>query len=134
MGRLARLGLLYGVLGFAAGFVFGTLREFLLIPLLGDDLGRQVEFPLVTAAVALIGAWMTRNLCAGQSRAWLLFFGLIGTAVLVAIESVFALAIVGQPLKAHLASYDPATGSLLPYGLLVMALVPQFTRSMQQLD
>jgi hypothetical protein len=134
MGRLIRLGLLYGALGFAAGFVFGLLRELVLIPNFGERFGHQIEFPLVTASVAIIGSWMARRFGGSESAAWLLGLGVAGTATLLAVESTFALAILRQPLETYLRSYDPTTGSLFPLGLAIMALAPLFSRAMQRFE
>ncbi|MFN0262833.1 hypothetical protein ACKTEK_03045 [Tepidamorphus sp. 3E244] len=132
MTRLVQLGLLYGVLGFAAGFVFGALRELVLIPHLGERFGQQVEFPLVAGAVAIIGCWMARRFGERRSAAWLLGLGVLGVATLVAIESVFSLVILGRLLEDYLASYDLTAGSLFPVGLAIMALAPVFSRSMER--
>lgn len=132
MGQLVALGIRYGVFGFAAGFVFGAIREMVLIPKLGERLAYQIEFPLVTAAVAIIGCWMARAFGLGRSRLWLLGLGLLGVATLVAIESTFALAIMGKSMEAYLQSYNLAAGSLFPAGLAVMALAPLFSRMMER--
>lgn len=132
--RLIRLGLLYGVLGFCAGFVFGVLRELVLIPNFGEALGGQIEFPMVTAAVALIGAWMGRHFGPGHSNAWLVGLGVIGVLTLLVIESSFALAILQQPLDSYLQAYDLSTGSKFPFGLAVMAAIPLISRLMESLE
>lgn len=134
MSGLFRLGVLYGALAFGAGFAFGMLRELVLIPNLGERFGHQLEFPLVTATVALIGSWMARRFGAGYSVAWLLALGVIATAVLIAIESVFALFILRQPVGLYLQSFNIIAGSLFPIGLAIMALAPVFSRAMERFE
>ncbi|MCB1481157.1 MAG: hypothetical protein KDJ55_04125 [Rhodobiaceae bacterium] len=132
MGALVRLGLRYGVLAFATGFMFGLARELVLAPKFGAHLAQQIEFPLVTASVFAIGCWLERMLAPGQSRPWLLGLGLIGVATLLVIEGIFALAILKQPLETYLQSFNLAAGSLFPIGLAIMALAPLFSRMMQR--
>lgn len=116
-------GLLYGGLCFAAGGLLGAIRELLLRPTLGPELGRWVEFPLVTLAAVAI-AWQLVTNRPGQSlRAWLEVGG-IGVATLLALESSLALLVLGIPLAAYLASYDVSQGALFPIGLGVMGAAP----------
>lgn len=134
MASLLRLGLFYGVAGFVAGFFFGALRELALVPALGETLARRIEFPMVTAAVAIIGCWLTRTRASTRDSGWLLGLGACGVATLVVIESVFALVVLGVPLEAYLRGFNPAAGNLFTLGLAVMALAPVFSRAMQRFD
>jgi hypothetical protein len=52
--------------------------------------------------------------------------GLGGVAVLLLIESGFALGLLRQPLDEYLASFDIRQGALFPIGLAAMALAPRF--------
>jgi hypothetical protein len=112
-------GLAYGGLGFAVGFVFGALRETVLIPAFGERAGHLLEFPLVTASVAAIGIWLGR-----RAHVPALAVGLLGVLVLVALESTMALAIFRTSLADYLAQYDVTRGALFPAGLVVMAAAP----------
>ena len=114
--------LLYGLIAFGIGFVFGALREFMLIPLLGQAGGHWAEFPLVTGAICTVGY----RLGAGMGRrpdAWLVGFG--GVAVLLAVEAPFALGVMRQPVEVFLASFDISRGALFPFGLAAMAVAPR---------
>ncbi|MDP3458602.1 MAG: hypothetical protein Q8S09_04935 [Hyphomonas sp.] len=112
-------GAAYGALGFAAGFIFGALRELVLIPGLGEQTGRLVEFPMVTLAACAIGIWI-----GPKAAAPALGVGLIGVAVLIAFESTMALGFAGLSLADYLTHYDITRGSLFPIGLALMALAP----------
>ncbi|MGE0231497.1 MAG: hypothetical protein AB7O39_06400 [Flavobacteriaceae bacterium] len=120
--KTALYALAYGVLGFCAGFVFGALRELLLIPRFGSDTGRYIEFPLMIAAIFLIALWLQRRLA--LRSAGLILAGVAGTLLLVAIEGAFAVLVMGQTMQDHVASYDISRGALFPLGLLLMALMP----------
>ncbi len=125
MGPL-RMGAFYGAIGFAIGFVFGTLRELLLIPWWGENTGRLLEFPLVVACVVIAARWLYSEPGTGTWRARLLS-GVIGVGVLVALESALALGALRMPLEAYLRGYDITQGALFPLGLLIMALAPVLT-------
>lgn len=109
----------FGAAAFSAGFLFGMLRELVLIPAFGEREGHLIEFPLVTGSVAMLGLWAGRR---ASPPGFLIGFG--GMAVLVLLESSLALAIMGQTLSEYLAHYDITEGALFPYGLAIMALAP----------
>ena len=120
-------GLLFGSLSFAAGFAFGALRELVLIPALGEHIGRLAEFPMVTLAACAIGIWAGR-----KSAASPLAIGLIGVAVLIAAESTMALGFMRISLTDYLAGYDLTRGALFPIGLALMALSPMLGRRLKR--
>lgn len=109
----------YGALGFAAGFVFGALRQLALIPAFGDREGHLIEFPMVTLTVFGIGVWI-----GARSTAPGLAIGVLGAAILIALESTMSLTFAGLSLSDYLASYDVTRGALLPFGLAAMVLAP----------
>lgn len=111
--------LAYGLGGFALGFLFGAARELLLTPAFGPATAHVIEFPLVTGAIVAFGLWTGRR--ASPPALWI---GLGGAALLVALESTMALAVIGMPLKAYLASFDITRGALFPFGLALMAIAP----------
>jgi len=117
-------GVLYGLLSFAAGFVFGALRELVLIRAFGAAAGHLIEFPLMLVAVAALAAVLFRTQRVGAAAWTRLVAGGIGVIVLVAIESTFALGVLRRPVAEYLASYDVTAGALFPWGLLWMAVAP----------
>ena len=116
-------GLLFGSLGFAAGFAFGAMRELVLIPALGERIGHLAEFPMVTLTTCAIGIWAGR-----KSTAPALGIGLLGAATLIAFESTLALGVMRLPLGEYLAGYDLTRGALFPIGLTLMAVSPLLGR------
>ncbi len=120
-------GILIGSLSFVAGFAFGALRELVLIPALGERMGRLTEFPMVTFAACAIGIWAGR-----KSAAPPLAIGLIGVVVLIAFESAMALGLMRVSLSDYLAGYDLTRGALFPFGLALMALSPACGRWLER--
>ncbi|MEM5517227.1 hypothetical protein WNY37_09715 [Henriciella sp. AS95] len=54
--------------------------------------------------------------------------GVLGTLILLLIESLFALGIMGMTISQYLTSFDVSNGRLFPIGLLAMALAPLLAR------
>jgi hypothetical protein len=123
--RALKAGIIYGLLGFAAGFLFGALREMLFIPLFGDRAGHLIEFPLLMVLIFLIAAALIRRreIRSATSAA---VVGVTGVAILLAVESTFALAVMGQSTDEYLAGFNVLNGELFPVGLAAMALAPVF--------
>lgn len=119
---ISRLSLAYGAFGFAIGFLFGALREFVLAPLVGSSLAGWIEFPLVTIAVALLGAWLGRR--SVLTLPALALAGIFGTILLILFESAFALGLLREPAETYLAGYNLLAGEPFPIGLLIMAAAP----------
>lgn len=120
---IVRRGAFYGAMGFAIGFIFGTLRELVLIPWLGADIGHLVEFPLVVVGVVIAARWLFSEASSGAWPARLLA-GAVGVAVLVALESGLALGVLRMPLETYLQGYDVSQGALFPLGLIIMLIAP----------
>lgn len=123
MPRLLIWILTYGAGGFFIGFLFGALRELVLVPAFGQRMAHGIEFPLVTGAVMALGFWIGRRTAPPA-----LAIGLGGVAILIALESALALGVLGQSPEAYLASYDITRGALFPYGLMLMAIAPALGR------
>ncbi len=120
---MASLGAVYGVLAFVAGFVFGALREMLLIPLLGETAGRWAEFVPLVVVIIFLG-WQVAKRSGISRPLQALALGATGVVVLLVLESGFALIVLGMPLKDYLAGFDVTSGELFPFGLLIMLLTP----------
>ena len=116
----------YGSLAFGLGFLFGAVRETVLIPALGPRAGRLTEFAAVTGAVTLLGARLARGWPPDPGRR--LARGAAGVAVLLALESTLALAVLRRPASDYLRSLDPRSGSIFPLGLAMMAAAPLLAR------
>jgi hypothetical protein len=115
--------LLYGTLAFAAGFVFGVIRELLLIPLLGRTPGRWLEFVVMIAITFGIARHVARKITE-PTRGHLIALGIGGMIVLLALEALFALYVVQLPLEKYLDSFNVLKGELFPWGLATMAIAP----------
>lgn len=115
---------LYGLAIFVAGFVFGAVREFLLMPRFGAAQAGMIMFAAVIVAATLIARWVVTKLEPDSGLLRLAGLGLLGAFVLALFDTAFAMGVLGYPAEAYLRNYDLNSGSLLPIGLLVVALAP----------
>lgn len=127
---LLTVSLLYGVIAFAIGFVFGALRQLLFIPTFGETMGHWVEFPLVTGAIVAVGWWLAQRHRLGLGDA--LVIGLGGVATLLAIESAFAVGLLGMSAEEYFATFNIFDGALFPYGLVLMAVAPWLSQMLRR--
>lgn len=123
---LARSIFVYAIITFVAGFVFGVIRELLLIPMAGKSAGHWIEFPFMLLATWAAAIYAKQRLV-NPDRKTLLALGLFGTLLLILIESSFALYVVQMPLHKYLVSFDVMAGALFPWGLAFMLAAPQLT-------
>jgi hypothetical protein len=123
--------LIYGTLAFAAGFVFGVVRELLLIPRLGRGAGKSLEFAIMLAITLGLARYATGKLRQPTSGQ-LIALGIGGMVILLALEAMFALYVMQLPLEKYLTSFDVLKGELFPWGLLAMAIAPLLIRRLSQ--
>ena len=81
---IIKASFLYWVLAFAAGWVFGPLRELFVVPRFGRTAGILLEVPLMTLAMIVAARWTLRWLSVPSGAApWM---GLGALSLLCAAE------------------------------------------------
>jgi len=110
---MLRAAIAYGVLAFAAGFVFGAIREIILIPRFGEAPGHWLEFVPLTCVIILIGIWTMRKWPVSQFGDALVR-GVLSVGVLLMLESTFALVFLKIPVEDYLDSFNLLEGNLFP--------------------
>ncbi|MGQ0741706.1 MAG: hypothetical protein ACT4OG_05355 [Alphaproteobacteria bacterium] len=102
-----KAGIAYFVLIFAAGFVFGSVRAFVLIPLLGETgraLGMLIELPIVLGLSWFVCGYLISNFGVGAARSERLAMGV--TAFVLLLTGELALRLVsGRSFSEFIASY-----------------------------
>jgi len=121
---VARGGLLYFGIVFGAGFVLGTLRVALLVPMVGVRAAELAEMPIMLIVIVLgAGFVVRRDPKRLTSRQWAAA-GLIALALLLAAEIALSVMLTGQSIGDYVASRDPVSGSVYALMLIVYAAMP----------
>ncbi len=116
--------------GFVVWLVFivaeslnGTIRNFLLVPSLGDLLAHQISFCTGSVLVLLIAIAFVRWLHTSRVSQ-LLGVGVLWLLLTVAFELALGRFILGYSWERIAADYNLLQGGLMPIGLVLLTLAP----------
>lgn len=116
-------GLVYFSLVFGVGFILGTFRVLIVVPLVGDRVAELLEAPLMLAAIYLAARFVTRHFEA-SSRVEYFYSGLLALLLLLVVELTLVLALQGLSIREYLAERDPVAGVVYVVMLLIFAAMP----------
>lgn len=116
--------LIYFLAVFGAGFVLGTIRVLLLLPLLGERTAESLEMPLMLAVIVVAARWITkRYLQSAQSREQIAV-GLTAMGCMLAAEFLVGVTLRGlSPMEVWF-NRDPVSGTAYYLSLLLFAVMP----------
>ncbi|MGP9821090.1 hypothetical protein ACTZWW_13830 [Salinarimonas sp. NSM] len=126
MGRALLAGCVYFALVFAAGFVLGVVRAFLLTPALGHVGAVVVELPVIIAISALVARWCVRRFAVPGALAARAAMGALAFALLMAAELALSVFLFGRTPAEHWAAYGRLAAQLGLVGQVVYGLLPVF--------
>ena len=116
-------GLVYFGIVFSIGFVLGTIRVLLLVPVLGERSAELLEAPVMLAATYFTARFVTSRFSASR-RVEYLYSGLVALIILLAVEFSVVLALRGLSIREYLSERDPVTGAVYVAMLIVFAVMP----------
>jgi phosphoglycerol transferase MdoB-like AlkP superfamily enzyme len=119
-----KAGGLYFILVFAAGWVFGPIREFWLIPLVGQTAGLLFEAPFMLLVMIAACQWVIRRLRVPYALKTRAAIGLIALGLLVLAEAVGVRWIRRLSLAEYLARFSLISGSITLVSFLLYAAMP----------
>ena len=122
--RIAAAGAAYFALAFAAGFALGTIRVLAVVPRIGERAAELVEAPLMLAVVVAAARFVVRRFVPGATAAARLAVGLLGVALLLAVEFTVVLALRGLSPAEYFAGRDPVAGAVYVALLALFAAMP----------
>lgn len=122
--RIAAAGAAYFALAFAAGFALGTIRVLAVVPRVGERAAELVEAPLMLAVVVAAARFVVRRFVPGAPAAARLAVGLLGVALLLAVEFTVVLALRGLSPAEYFAGRDPVAGAVYVALLALFAAMP----------
>lgn len=120
--RQVRAGATYFALVFAAGFMFGVVRQFVLVPRLGATSALAVEAPLMLAISSLAARRIVR-LHAPRVRD-AIFIGAIALMLLLVTEAVLAGPLRGWTFDQWIGHFSTLDGAISVGLYLVFAAMP----------
>jgi hypothetical protein len=127
--RVGAAGLAYFAIVFAAGFVFGVVRERWAIGALGARAAELAEIPLMIGVVILAAMWVVVRFGLRPTAAQRLGTGLLALALLVGAELGVVLGVRELTLEEYLDSRDPLAFAAYLAALLLYAVMPAMVRS-----
>ena len=112
--------------------IHGVLRNFLLVPLVGDLRARQLGVFIGSALILSIAVLLIEWISPSSIRD-LLMIGAMWLALTLAFEFGIGRAL-GRPWSALMADYDLSRGGLLSIGMVVLALSPWLAARIRKAD
>jgi len=126
--RIVQLGLVYFGLVFGVGFILGTLRVLLFVPMVGERLAEIGETPLMLLAVYFVARWIVRRFRIPPRRWCRIQVGFTGLALLLLAEWGVVMFVRNESIGEYIAGRDPVAGAVYLVSLALFALMPALIR------
>jgi len=123
-GAALRAGLAYFALVFAVGFVLGTLRVLVVVPLLGEFFAVALEVPVMLAICWVACAILTRRFAVPAEMSPRLVMGGVAFVLLLGAELVLAATAFGRGPMAFATELARPTGAAGFAGQVLFAHFP----------
>ncbi|MDR4465226.1 MAG: hypothetical protein MRJ66_13250 [Nitrospira sp.] len=117
-------GFVYFLLVFGTGFVLGTIRVFLIVPLVGHRTAELLEMPLMLIATVLAARWTIRRLPEPCTSAGRLSIGGIALGLMLAGELAVGIGLRGMTVAEVFLNRDPSSGTAYYVSLILFAVMP----------
>jgi hypothetical protein len=122
--RLVRAAVLYFAIVFAAGFVLGTIRFIVVIPLVGVRSAELIEMPFMVAICYLTARGVISRLRISYTVGGRLAMGMIALVLLLAAEVFVTVWVQRQSVTDYLQNRDPISGMAYLISLVLFAVFP----------
>lgn len=127
--RTLKAGAAYFAIVFAAGFVLGTARVLLVIPLIGELPATLLELPLMLAISWLVCGKLITRFQVPQTTPSRALMGAIAFTLLMLAEIIFSLTIFKRPVQDFTDELTSPHGMLGLAGQIAFALMPLIRRA-----
>ena len=127
--QATKAGLAYMAAVFAAGFILGTLRVFIITPKLGELAAMSMELPIMLAISWLICPWINAYFAVPVWVSARLVMGGVAFAALMIAETTLSVLAFGRPLTEHLSRYREWPTLLGLAGQIAFAAIPMLQAS-----
>ena len=106
--RAIAAGSVYFLIVFAAGFVLGSVRTFLVAPEIGETAAVMLEIPLMLTIAWFACGWAVKKAKVPRRVADRILMGAIALMLLLIAEALLSVTLAGLTLGEHLAGYAQA--------------------------
>lgn len=117
-------GFVYFLLVFGTGFVLGTVRVLLIVPLVGHRTAELLEMPLMLIATVLAARWTIRRFPELRTSASRLAIGGIALGLMLGGELAVGIGLRGMSSAEVFLSRDPVSGTAYYVSLILFAVMP----------
>jgi hypothetical protein len=117
-------GAVYFALVFAIGFLFGTVRQLILVPYVGELGGVIIEAPLMLVASYLVARGVISSWAVAPETGQRLQMGMTALALLLATEAILSSLLRGWTFAQWLGHFATAQGLLSLVLFLFFAAMP----------
>lgn len=124
---------LYFVLVFGAGFVLGTVRVLLLVPLLGERTAEVLEMPLMLGVIVFAARWIVRHRLDDHRLISMLSFGFIAMGLVLIADLAVGMRLRGLSATEVFLNRDPVSGAAYYAALLLFAVMPTIVTRVRQI-
>ncbi len=129
--QILKTAALYFLLVFGAGFVLGTGRVLIAVPLLGERVAELLEMPLMLAVIVAAARWVVRHQLDGrQSSA--LPIGFIAMGLVLLADLGVGMWLRGMSATEVFLHRDPVSGAAYYAALLLFAVMPAILARFRQ--
>ncbi len=122
--RAAAAGAAYFGAVFVIGFVLGTLRVFIVMPVVGEPASVAIELPVILTLSWVACRWLIARVDVAPELAPRLVMGGIAFGMLMAAELGLSAFVFGRTFADHLAHYRTFSGLLGLAGQIAFAAFP----------
>ncbi len=120
----AKAGLVYFLMVFTVGFLLGTIRTLMIVPVIGEFGAVLVELPFMLLVSWVSCKWVIRVFVVPRCMLPRVTMGLTAFLLLLCAETLLSVFLLNLSLSQHFALYLHVTAQLGLLGQIAFALFP----------
>ena len=122
--ELCKAALIYFAAVFGAGFVLGTIRVLLIVPLIGVRAAELSEMPLMLVVIVFAARWVTGRFCREFGASKLLGAGLLAVMLVLVADVIVGVGLRKMTLVQVFTERDAVSGPVYYLLLVIFAVAP----------
>ena len=122
--KVLQTAALYFLLVFGAGFILGTGRVLILVPLIGERTAELLEMPLMLGVIVFAARWIVVYRLAAPRLSTTLSVGFLSLGITLFAELGVGMWFRGMSATEVFLNRDPVSGTVYYISLLLFAVMP----------